>query len=229
LGKEIKMIHVFNKIDRPSRELVDQYRAIGSATVHEACGRLGAVNPAVKPIARGVRICGPAFTVQCHPLDNLMLHKALERAQPGDILVATVGGHYEGGYFGGLMATSAVAKGLGGLAIDGCIRDSEEIVKMGFPVFGRGFCIRGTAKAVLGLVNHPTLFGGVLVHPGDLILGDDDGMVVVERDQCASVLEKSLKRVEAENKKAAVLRSGVSSVEFNKLDKVFETLGLVEE
>jgi 4-hydroxy-4-methyl-2-oxoglutarate aldolase len=223
------MIHVFNKIERPSREVIQQFRAIGSATVHEASGRMGAVNPAIRPIARGVRICGPAFTVQCHPLDNLMLHKALERAQPGDILVATVGGHYEGGYFGGLMATSAVARGVGGLAIDGCIRDSEEIVQMGFPIFCRGFCIRGTAKAVLGLVNHPTLFGGVMVRPGDLILGDDDGMVVVEREQCPAVLEKSLKRLEAEKKKAAELGSGISSVEFNKLDKVFETLGLVEE
>lgn len=223
------MIHVIKQIERVPRELIDRFRAIGSATVHEASGRLGAVNPAVRPIARGVRICGPAFTVQCHPLDNLMLHKALERAQPGDILVATVGGHYEGGYFGGLMATSAVARGVGGLAIDGCIRDSEEIVQMGFPIFCRGFCIRGTAKAVLGLVNHPTLFGGVRVRPGDLILGDDDGMVVVEREQCPAVLEKSLKRLEAEKQKAEVLRSGVSSVQFNKLDKVFETLGLVEE
>ena len=223
------MVHVFNKIERPSRELIDPFRTIGSATVHEASGRLGAVNSAVKPIARGGRICGPAFTVQCHPLDNLMLHKALERAQPGDILVASVGGHPEGGYFGGLMATSAVARDLGGLAIDGCIRDSEEIVRMGFPVFCRGVCIRGTTKAVLGLINHPTLFGGVPVRPGDLILGDDDGMVVVAREQCAAVLEKSLKRLEAEKQKAEVLRSGVSSVQFNKLDKVFETLGLVEE
>ncbi|MEW6666944.1 MAG: 4-carboxy-4-hydroxy-2-oxoadipate aldolase/oxaloacetate decarboxylase [Thermodesulfobacteriota bacterium] len=223
------MIHVINRIERPTRELIDRFREIGSATVHEASGRLGAVDQALKPIARGVRLCGPAFTVQCHPLDNLMLHKALERAQPGDILVATVGGHYEGGYFGGLMATSAVARGLGGLAIDGCIRDSQEIVNMGFPVFCRGFCIRGTTKAVLGLVNHPTLFGGVLVRPGDLVLGDDDGMVVVEREQCPSVLEKSLKRLEAEKEKAKILRSGVSSVEFNKLDKVFERLGLVEE
>jgi len=93
------MIHVINKIERPPKELIDRFREIGTATVHEASEKKGAVDPAIRPIAKGVRICGPAFTVQCHPGDNLMLHKALERAQPGDILVATVGGLYEGGYW----------------------------------------------------------------------------------------------------------------------------------
>ena len=158
-----------------------------------------------------------------------MLHKALERAQPGDILVATVGGYYEAGYWGGLMATSAVGRKLGGLAIDGTVRDSEEMIRMGFPIFCRGCCIRGTAKSTLGLINHPTLFGGIMVNPGDLILGDDDGMVIVERAECEDVLAKSLARTEAEEKKAVHLAAGVSSVEFNKLGKVFEFLGLKEE
>ena len=127
------------------------------------------------------------------------------------------------------MATSGMAKKLGGLAIDGCIRDSEEIIAMGFPVFCRGFSIRGTTKAVLGLINHPVIFGGVLVRPGDLILGDDDGIVIVERKECEAVLEKSIKRTEAEEKKAKELKAGISSVELNKFDKVFESLGLVEE
>ncbi len=223
------MIHVITHIEKPPKELIDQFRGIGTATIHEASGKKGAVDFSIKPITRGVRICGPAFTVQCHPLDNLMLHKALERAQPGDVLVATVGGHYEGGYFGGLMATSAVARNLGGLAIDGCIRDSEEIIRMGFPIFCRGFSIRGTTKQVLGLINHPVLFGGILVNPGDLIVGDDDGMVVVSRDECKAVLDKSLQRVEAEKKKSAQLKAGASSVELNKLDKVFEWLDLIED
>ena len=223
------MIHVINEIERPSKELIERFRKIGAATVHEASGQKGGVSPAIKPVAKGVRICGPAFTVQCHPKDNLMLHKALERAQPGDILVASVGGYFEAGYWGELMATSAMAKKLGGLAIDGCIRDSEEIIEMGFPVFSRGFCIWGTSKAVLGLINHPIIFGGILVNPGDLILGDDDGMVVVERRECEAVLEKSLKRIENEEKKTEKLKTGVSSVELNKLDKIFESLGLVEE
>lgn len=127
------------------------------------------------------------------------------------------------------MATSARARQLGGLAIDGCIRDSEEIVAMGFPIFCRGFSIRGTAKAVLGLINHPIVFGGTLVHPGDLILGDDDGIVVVGRKEIAAVLEKSIERKHAEEKKAEQLKAGVSSVELNKLEKVFVALGLVED
>jgi 4-hydroxy-4-methyl-2-oxoglutarate aldolase len=223
------MIHVITKIERPSRDVVEQFRDLGAATVHEASGRKGAVDSAIKPIAKGMRLCGPAFTVQCHPGDNLMLHKALERAQPGDVLVATVGGSYDSGYWGGLMNTSGLARHLGGLAIDGCVRDSAELVQMGFPILCRGFSIRGTVKNVLGLINHPTIFGGVLVRPGDLILGDDDGLVVVERAEIGAVLEKSRKRVEAEIKKAEQLRAGISSVELNKLGKVFEALGLVEE
>jgi 4-hydroxy-4-methyl-2-oxoglutarate aldolase len=223
------MIHVITKIERPSRDVVEQFRDLGAATVHEASGRKGAVDSAIKPIAKGMRLCGPAFTVQCHPGDNLMLHKALERAQPGDVLVATVGGSYDSGYWGGLMNTSGLARHLGGLAIDGCVRDSAELVQMGFPILCRGFSIRGTVNNVLGLINHPTIFGGVLVRPGDLILGDDDGLVVVERAEIGAVLEKSRKRVEAEIKKAEQLRAGISSVELNKLGKVFEALGLVEE
>jgi 4-hydroxy-4-methyl-2-oxoglutarate aldolase len=158
-----------------------------------------------------------------------MLHKAIERARPGDILVASVQGYYEAGYWGGLMATSAVARKIGGLAIDGSIRDSAEIIKMEFPIFCRGFCILGTTKTVLGLINHPILFGGVLVHPGDLILGDDDGMVVAERMECESVLEKSIQRIEAEKAKAEKLRTGISGVELNQLEKVFKFLGMVED
>ena len=223
------MVHVINRFQRPAKKTVDRFRGIGAATVHEASGRKGYVDCAIKPIAKGVRICGPAFTVQCHPRDNLMLHKALERAQPGDVIVASVGGYYEAGYWGGLMATSAMGRKIAGLAIDGCVRDSEEMIRMGFPIFCRGRCILGTAKSTLGLINHPTLFGGAIVNPGDIILGDDDGMVIVARTECEDVLAKSLARVDSEEKKAAQLASGVSSVEFNKLGKVFEFLGLKEE
>ena len=127
------------------------------------------------------------------------------------------------------MATSAVARKIGGLAIDGCVRDSAEMIKMGFPIFCRGYCFLGTMKTGLGLINHPTLFGGMMVNPGDLILGDDDGMVVVDRAECKAVLEKSIERTEVEKKKADQLGAGVSSVEFNKLGKVFEFLGLKED
>ena len=222
------MIHVTTTIERPRKDLIDKFSGIAAATVHEASGRKGAVDCDIKPITKGVRICGPAFTVQCHPGDNLMLHKALEKAQPGDVVVTSVGGHYEAGYWGALMATSAVARSLGGLAIDGCVRDSAEMIDMGFPVFCRGFCIRGTTKAILGLINYPTLFGGVLVNPGDLIIGDDDGIVIVDRNKCETILEESIKRKDLEHAKSTQLKTGVSSVEINKLDKVFKSLGLIE-
>lgn len=223
------MVHVRKNFERPSKEIIEAFSKQASATVHEASGRKGPVASAIKPIAKGIKICGPALTVQCAPGDNLMLHKALEIAQPGDVIVATTNGGYEYGYWGGLMATSAIARNLGGLAIDGCIRDSEEIINMGFPIFARGFSIRGTVKNTLGLINYPTVFGGIMVEPGDLILGDDDGIVVVKRSECEEMLEKSIKRVKAEEEKTKILQSGISSVEYNKLTEVFAKLGLVEE
>jgi 4-hydroxy-4-methyl-2-oxoglutarate aldolase len=221
--------HVITNIDRPDRTLIEAFRGIGAATVYEAAGRIGSVHPAIKPLARGMRLLGPAVTVRCHPRDNLMLHKALQLAQEGDVLVAATDGYPDAGYWGGLMATSALARKLGGLAIDGCVRDSEEIIGMGFPIFCRGTCIRGTAKGVLGSVNLPIVFADVLVNPGDLVLGDDDGLVVIPRGQIQTVLDSSRKRVEAEKHKSAALAGGVSSVEFNKLGPVFASLGLIEE
>jgi 4-hydroxy-4-methyl-2-oxoglutarate aldolase len=223
------MAHVITGISRPDRKLIEAYRGLGAATVYEAAGRVGSVHPAIKPLAKGVRILGPAVTVRCHPRDNLMLHKALQIAQEGDILVAATDGYPDAGYWGGLMATSAVARKLGGLAIDGCVRDSEEIVQMGFPVFCRGTCIRGTTKGILGVVNLPILFGDVVVNPGDLVLGDDDGLVIVAQADIEKVLAASRKRVENEKEKTAALAAGTSSVELNKLEPVFRTLGMVEK
>ncbi|MGO9410728.1 MAG: 4-carboxy-4-hydroxy-2-oxoadipate aldolase/oxaloacetate decarboxylase [Spirochaetia bacterium] len=223
------MIHVCKETRRVDAALVEKFRALDVATVYEASGRKGFIDNTIKPAARGTRVCGPAFTVQCAPGDNLMLHKALQCATAGDALVASVGAQPDFGYWGALMATAAVAKGLAGLAIDGCIRDSAEIIKMGFPVFCRGFCIKGTTKSVLGLINYPLNFGQITIFPGDLILGDDDGMVVVRFEECEDVLQKSLKRVELEDTKAKQLKKGVSSVELNSLDKVFESLGMMEE
>jgi 4-hydroxy-4-methyl-2-oxoglutarate aldolase len=223
------MIHVQTKIARPAPALIEAFRLLGSATVHEASGREGYVDCALRPIAFGVRLCGPAFTVSCGPRDNLMLHKALELAKPGDILLVDTGGHYQAGYLGGLMATSAVARKIGGLAIDGGIRDSAEIIQMGFPVFCRCFSLLGTTKSVLGLINHPLVFGGARVNPGDIILGDNDGLVVVARERGEEVLAKAQARVAMEEQKTRELASGVSSVKFNKLDRVFEFLGMKEE
>lgn len=223
------IVHVRTKIERPAPEVVEAFKGQASATIHEASGRKGYISSRVKPIAPGIKICGPAFTVQCPAGDNMMLHKALELAQPGDIIIATVGGAEEYGYWGDMMAVSAVSRKLGGLCIEGCIRDREDIVELGFPVFSTGFCIRGTGKGTLGLINYPTVFGGQTIQPGDLIVGDDDGLVVVRWEDCAEVLEKTINRVKAENKKIEVLSTGVSSVEYNKLGPIFEAAGLVQE
>ena len=223
------MVHVRTKIERPASEIVEAFKGHASATIHEASGRKGYINYMIKPIAPGIKVCGPAFTVQCPAGDNMMLHKALELAQPGDVIVATVGGAEEYGYWGDMMAVSAAARKLGGLCIEGCIRDRADIVEMGFPIFSTGFCIRGTGKGTLGLINYPTVFGGQTIQPGDLIVGDDDGLVLVRREECAEVLEKTINRVKAENKKVEVLSTGVSSVEYNNLGPVFKAAGLVEE
>lgn len=223
------MIHVRTKIERPSPELVAKFAKHATATIHEASGRKGYISYRIKPIAKGLKICGPAFTCQCAPGDNMMLHKALERAQPGDVIVATVGGAEDYGYFGDLMATSALARKVAGLAIEGCIRDSAEIVEAGFPIFSTGLCIRGSGKGTLGLINYPIIFGGCYIEPGDLIVGDDDGMVAVKRADCEAVLAKTDDRVSKEDAKAKTLAGGVSSVEFNKFGPLFEQAGLVEE
>lgn len=223
------MTHVLKELRRVDEEVVEAFRKLDVATVYEASGRKGYIDGAIKPATAGNRICGPAYTVQCAPGDNLMLHKALQRAPAGSVLVASVGGLYEYGYWGGMMAVAAMSRGLGGLAIDGCVRDSAEMAKMGFQVFCRGFSIRGTVKTTLGLINYPINFGQMTVFPGDLILGDDDGMVVVRAEEAAAVLEKSRKRIEFEKEKSEQLSSGVTSVELNDLGKVFGALGLVEE
>ena len=222
------MAHVIKQIQRPPNKLVVQFKDFGAATVYEAAGRIGSVDPSIKPLGRNMRLLGAALTVRCHPKDNLMLHKALQIAQPGDIIVAATDGYPNAGYFGDLMATSAMARQIGGLAVDGCVRDSSEIIEMGFPVFCRGTCMRGTVKQTLGSVNHPILFGDVVINPGDLVLGDEDGIVTIPQSKLEEVLEATRLRVEKEKDKAAALKQGISSVELNKLDQVFQHLGLVE-
>jgi len=223
------MIHVITKIQRPDPKLIRSFTGMPTATIHEASGRKGYIDCSIKPIHIGIKICGPAFTVQCSPGDNIMLHKALERAEAGDVIVAIVGGAFDYGYFGNLMATSAIAKGLGGLCIEGCIRDSEEIITSGFPIFAKGFCIRGTAKSTLGIINYPIVFGGLTIFPGDLIVGDDDGLVAIRREECSIVLEKTLTRIEVEEEKKGALKTGISSVTYNKFGPIFESAGLEEE
>ncbi|TAM59054.1 RraA family protein [bacterium] len=186
--------------------------AFSSATLHEAFARRGAMPSAIKPVAHGMRIRGRAFTVASPPQDNLMLHKAIYAAEPGDVLVVGVSGFHEAGYWGEVMSVAAVARRLAGLVIDGCIRDSNEIAALGFPVFARGTCISGTAKHGGGALQVPIVVGDVVVSPGDLIAGDDDGIVVVPPGEAGALAVAAAERMEHEAEIMRRLRSGQTTL-----------------
>ena len=194
----MKFAHVYNEIERPSKAIIEGFSGISSATAHEASGKKGALTGAIKPIAAGMKVCGPALTVLCRGKDNLMLHKAIAVAEAGDVLVVATEDKAEAGFWGEIMTVSAQANGIAGLVIDNCVRDAEDIIASGFPVFSRGLSIRGTVKGSLGLINHPTVCGEYLVYPGDIVLGDDDGVVIIAREVAAEVLENSIARMEDE-------------------------------
>ena len=192
-------------IDRVSAAVVAAASGLPTATLHEAGGKIGALPSVIKPVAAAFRCCGPALTVHSPGGDNLWLHRALDIAQPGDVLVVHVSGAYEHGYWGEIMTTMAKARGLAGLVIDGCVRDGVLLEQIGFPVFARGLCIRGTGKdyGAIGWLNAPVLIGDVTVSAGDLVVGDADGVVVVPRLRAAEVVAKSQQR---ERDEAAILK-----------------------
>lgn len=171
-------------------------QAASSATLHEAARKIGALPPQIHALAPEFRCAGSALTVHSPPGDNLWLHRALERVQPGDVMVVFTGGAYEHGYWGEIMATMARARGLAGLVIDGCVRDGHLLRQIGVPTFSRGLCIRGTGKdfGAVGWINHPILIGEVVVNAGDLIVGDGDGVVSIPHRMAESVLDAGQQR-----------------------------------
>jgi len=220
--------HVIKKISRPPQNLIKEIGSFEAATVHEAYGGKGALASDIKPIDSLSRLCGPAVTVACRPGDNLMLHKAIYVAEPGDVLVATVGGYTEAGPWGEIMTLAAQARDIAGLIIDGSVRDSRAIRDLQFPVFSKALSIKGTAKDSLGLINHPINLGGVSINPGDLILGDADGIVVVARQDLAEVLTQCRLRREKEEKIKEELQRGKSTLELFGFDKTLQTKGMKE-
>lgn len=178
---------------------------LGGATLHEAAGRIGALPSQIKPMAASFKLSGTAFTVHCPPNDNLWIHRAMTVASPGDILVVHAGGHREAGYWGEIMSTAARAAKLGGLVIDGCVRDGALLEAIGFPVFARGLCVRGTGKdfGAIGWLNRPVLMGDILVARGDLVVGDADGVVCIPRDRVDDVVAAAKTR---EAKEQAILK-----------------------
>lgn len=185
----------------------------GTATIHEALGKLGALPSAIKPLNDGAKVCGPAVTVQTMPRDNLLLHKAIYEAAAGDVLIVNCSGFYEAGYWGDIMGTAAQVVGLNGLVIDGCVRDGAELDEMGFPVFCRGLCIHGTTKFGKGGINRPIMIGDVRIHSGDIVVGDRDGVVIVPQDRVGEAIDKSAEREAFEAEKRKMIKAGKSTLE----------------
>ncbi len=197
------------------RELVREAARLGAATLHEASGQRGALPSAIKPISATMRVAGPAFTVATAPGNNLWIHRALPRAAPGDILVVVTSGRYEAGYWGDMMTVAALECGIVGLVIDGCVRDSEAIARLQFPVFARGRSIRGTGKdaAAPGSLQKPILLGDVTVDPGDLVVGDADGVVVISIATAPDVVAKAKEREKREAEVVDRIRKGETTLE----------------
>jgi 4-hydroxy-4-methyl-2-oxoglutarate aldolase len=197
----------------PSQTLIDTIGSFSAATIHEALGRQGALPAAIKPISPAMKLCGPAFTIQSMPGDNLLFHRAIAAAAAGDVLVAEVSGFYEAGYWGEILTVAALARGLAGLVIDGCIRDADEIEALGFPVFCRGLSIKGTTKHGTGKLNAPVSIGGVQITPGDVIVGDRDGVVAVPAGRVEETIARCEARVEKEQRTMQSLREGKTTLE----------------
>ncbi|WP_341486968.1 4-carboxy-4-hydroxy-2-oxoadipate aldolase/oxaloacetate decarboxylase [Pararhizobium sp. A13] len=221
------MIHIKNIAERPSPADIDAIAKFSPATIHEAQGRRGALSSRIKPVDYRMKLCGPAFTVKSAPRDNIMLQLAINYAQPGDIIVVSAGEYEEAGSFGDVLANACLAKGIGGLVTDTGVRDTLQLRELGFPVFSLSVCIKGTVKESLTALNDPIIVGGELINPGDIIVGDADGLVVVRKQEAQDVAKLSQAREDAEAGYIAAYKQGKSVIEVSNLDAVLKAKGLV--